>query len=343
MRSDQLEAHLARNLAGLYVLHGDEPLLSLEAADAIRARARAAGFTERSVLIAERGFKWGELRASGASLSLFGDKQLVDLRVPGGKPGEEGGQAIEAYCGRLVEDTLTLVSLPRLAKRDQSAAWFGALSRAGVVVDVYPVERARLPEWIGARLARQKQRAPRETLQFLTDCVEGNLLAAHQEIQKLALLLPEGDLDAEQVRQAVLNVARYDAGKLTEAMLSGEAPRLVRMLEGLRAEGEAAPRILWLLAEELRAIARVQDGLAQGRNLPDLCRDNRVWGEPRQTLVGRAARKFDRDFLLGTLTQAARIDRIVKGVAKGDAWDELLQLGLRLACVPPAATVPARN
>jgi len=331
LRADQLDSHLARQLAGLYVLHGDEPLLSLEAADAIRAKARAAGFTERSVLIAERGFKWGELRASGASLSLFGDKQLVELRLPTGKPGEEGGQAIEAYCRQLPQDTLTLVSLPRLARRDQSAAWFNALSRSGVMIDIHPVERARLPEWIGSRLARHRQRAGRETLQFLADCVEGNLLAAHQEIQKLSLLLPPGELDFEQVRQAVLNVARYDAARLTEAMLAGEPARLARMLEGLRAEGEAAPRILWLIAEELRAITRVQQGLSQGRGLSDVCRENRVWGEPRQTLVGRAARRFDRAFLLDTLTHAAKIDRIVKGVAKGDAWDELLQLGLRLA------------
>jgi DNA polymerase-3 subunit delta len=331
LRADQLEGHLARQLAGLYVLHGDEPLLALEAADAIRARARSAGFTERSVLVVERGFKWAELRASGASLSLFGDKHLVELRMPTGKPGEEGGKTIEAYCAHLPQDTLTLVSFPRLAKRDQSSAWVNALSRAGVVVDIYPVERGRLPEWIGNRLKSQKQRASRETLQFLADCVEGNLLAAHQEIQKLGLLLPEGELDFELVRQAVLNVARYDASKLTEAMLAGEPARLVRMLEGLRAEGEAAPRILWIVAEELRAIARVQEGLSRGRGLSDLCRENRVWGEPRQSLVGRAAKKFDRSFLLGTLSQAAKIDRIAKGVAKGDAWEELLRLGLRFA------------
>jgi DNA polymerase III subunit delta len=331
VRLDQLDAHLARQLAPLYAVHGDEPLLSLEAADAIRARARAAGYAERVVLLADRSFKWGELGAAGASMSLFGDKRLIELRIPTGKPGSEGAEAIAAFCAQLAPDTFALISLPRLDKAGQNSAWFGALERSGVVVNVYPVERARLPEWIAGRLARQKQRANKDTLQFLADSVEGNLLAAHQEIQKLGLLFAQGELEFEAVRAAVLNVARYDVGKLSEAMLAGDAARLVRMLEGLRGEGEAAPRILWVLAEEIRAIARVRRGLAAGRPLAEVCRENRVWGEPRQALVGRAARRVDRAFIAAALSHAAAIDRIVKGVGRGDAWDEMLQLGLRFA------------
>jgi len=330
IRADQLGAHLARQLAPVYVIHGDEPLLAIEAADAIRAAGRKAGFTQRSVLTPERGFKWGELRAAGASMSLFGDKNVIELRIPTGKPGTEGGEAIAAYCANISPDTLLMVSLPRLAKRDQGAAWFAALARAGTSIDIWPVERARLPEWIATRLARQKQRASREALQFLADCVEGNLLAAHQEVQKLALLLPPGELAFEDLRAAVLDVARYDAGKLSEAMLSADVARLARMLEGLRAEGEAPPRILWILADEIRAIATVKEGLAAGRPLADICRENRVWGEPRQTLVGRAAQRLSRAALHAALSRAARIDRMVKGVAKGDVWDELLQLCLSL-------------
>ena len=331
LRLDQLDAHLARQLAPLYVVHGDEPLLSLEAGDAIRTRARAAGYSERVVLLADRSFKWGELGAAGASLSLFGDRRLIELRIPSGKPGNEGAEAIAAFCARLAPDTFALISLPRLDRAGQNSAWFAALERCGVVVNVYPVERARLPEWIAARLARQKQRAGKETLQFLADSVEGNLLAAHQEIQKLGLLFAPGELEFEPVRAAVLNVARYDVGKLTEAMLASDAARLARMLEGLRGEGEAAPRILWVLAEEIRAIARVRRGLAAGRPLADVCRESRVWGEPRQTLVGRAARKVDRAFIAAALAHAAAIDRMIKGVAAGDAWDEMLHLGLRFA------------
>ncbi len=330
IRADQLEASLSRGLAPLYLLHGDEPLLSMEAADAIRKKARAEGFSERDVLAVDRSFNWGALHSAGASMSLFGDRKLVELRIPTGKPGTQGSEAIVAFCKALSPEVLAIITIPRLAKRDQSAAWFAALTRAGSVVEIYPIERARLPEWIAGRLARQKQKASKDTLAFLSDSVEGNLLAAHQEIQKLGLLLPPGELPFEAVRDAVLNVARYDAGKLTEAMLAGDIARLARMLDGLKGEGEAPPRILWVVAEEIRAIARVQQGVAQGRPLADVCRENRVWGEPRTSLVGRAAKRVGREALLAALSHAARIDRMVKGVAKGDAWDELLQLGLRL-------------
>jgi DNA polymerase-3 subunit delta len=331
LRLEQLEAHLGRELRPLYAIHGDEPLLSLEAADAIRAKARAKGFAERVVLLAERNFDWSELAASGASMSLFGERKLIELRVPSGKPGADGAQAIEAFCGSLPPDATTLVMLPRLDRAGQSSPWFQALETKGIVVNVFPVERPRLPDWIAGRLARQKQSAKPETLRFLADSVEGNLLAAHQEIQKLALLLPAGELAFDAVREAVMNVARYDAGKLAEAMLSGDRSRLARMLEGLRGEGEATPRVLWLLAEEIRAVCRVQDGLSAGRSLADVCREARVWGDARQAAVGKAAKKFPRAALLAALEHAAAVDRMVKGIVKGDAWDELLQLGLRFA------------
>ncbi len=331
LRPEQLPAHLGKTLAPAYLLHGDEPLLALESADAIRAAARSKGFSERKVLTVDRYFKWAELAAAGSSMSLFGDRTLVELRIPGGKPGSEGSEAISRFCAQLPSDVLLMTSLPRLGKREQSSAWFSALARVGSTVEIYPVERAALPRWMAERLARQNQKANAETLAFLTDCVEGNLLAAHQEIRKLGLLLPEGELPFEAVREAVLNVARFDAGKLSEAMLGGDRARLARMLDGLRAEGEATPRIVWLMAEEIRAVARVQEGLASGRSVSELCREHRIWGEPRQTLVGRAAQRLKSGALLQALGHAARVDRIAKGVGRGDAWDELLQLGLRLS------------
>ena len=331
LRLEQLEGHLARELKALYAMHGDEPLLSLEAADAIRRKARSQGYSERVVLAAERNFDWSELMASAASPSLFGERKLIEMRIPSGKPGAKGAQTIEAFCARLPQDALTIVTLPRLDRAGQSSSWFQALESAGTVVNVFPVERGRLPEWIAARLARQKQSARPETLRFLADSVEGNLLAAHQEIQKLSLLLPAGELDFDAVREAVMNVARYDAGKLAEAMLSGDRARLARMLEGLQGEGEAPPRVLWLLAEEIRAVCRVQDAITSGRSPVDAFREARVWGDARQAAVGRAAKKFPRAALLSAIEHAAAIDRMVKGVVKGDAWDELLQLGLRFA------------
>ncbi|MFH1602457.1 MAG: DNA polymerase III subunit delta [Pseudomonadota bacterium] len=326
LRAEELERHLSRNLAALYVVHGDEPLQSLEAVDAIRAAARARGYAEREVLAVERGFDWNQLLVSGASLSLFSSKKLVELRIPGGKPGNEGAAAIVQYCAALSPDVLTIVTLPRLDRRAQDAAWFKALTQSGALINTFHVERAQLPRWIAARLARQGQKADRDTLQFLADCVEGNLLAAHQEIQKLGLLFPAGDLAFDAVCGAVLNVARYDAFKLNEAMLAGDKARLARMLDGLKSEGEAPPKILWVLAEEIRAVAKVQAGMTAGENLQQLFRANRVWGDARQRLVTDAARRLNAAALGRALRHAARIDRTVKGLARGDAWDELMQL-----------------
>jgi len=331
VRADQLDTHLARGLAALYVIHGDEPLLALEAADAIRAKARAEGYSERDVHLVERGYDWSRLAASAASLSLFATRRIIELRVPSGKPGTDGAEAIGAYCARLPEDTLTLVTLPRLDRAGQNSAWFGALAAAGVVVNVFPVDRKQLPLWIGARLARQKQRASEAALAFVADCVEGNLLAAHQEIQKLSLLHPPGELSFEQVRDAVLDVARFEVSQLSEAMLAGDRVRLARVLDGLAGEGEAPPRVLWVMAEDVRAVARVQAGLVTGRNVADLLREARVWGDARQRLVGTAARRMAREALEAALAHAAAIDRTIKGLAKGNPWDELLRLGLRFA------------
>jgi len=331
LRAEELARHLSRSLASLYVIHGDEPLQSLEAADAIRAAARTQGYAEREVLAVERSFDWSLLVASGASLSLFSSKKLIELRIPGGKPGTEGAAAIVKYCAAPMQDVLTIVTLPKLDRRAQDAAWFKALTRNGVLINTFQVDRAQLPQWIAARLARQKQKATRETLQFLADSVEGNLLAAHQEIQKLGLLFAPGELEFDAVCSAVLNVARYDAFKLNEAMLAGDQVRLARMLEGLKSEGEAPPKILWVLAEEIRAVAKVQAGLAQGEDLQRLYGSNRVWGEARQRAVADAARRLKSGALAQALRHAARLDRTIKGLARGDVWDELLQLCLRFA------------
>jgi len=331
LRAEELARHLARTLAPLYVIQGDEPLQSIEAVDAIRAQARTQGYAEREVLAVERSFDWSLLAASVASLSLFSSKTLIELRIPGGKPGTEGAAAIVQYCSALAPDVLTIVTLPKLDRRAQDTTWFKALTHRGVLINTFQVERAQLPQWIAARLERQEQKADRETLQFLADSVEGNLLAAHQEIQKLGLLFAPGELSFDSVRGAVLNVARYDAFKLNEAMLAGNKARLARMLDGLKSEGEAPPKILWILAEEIRAVAKVQLGMALGEDLQQLYRNNRVWGGLRQQLVTDAARRLKSATLGRALRQAARIDRMIKGLARGDVWDELLQLCLNFA------------
>lgn len=334
LRPDALDAHLAKSLAPLYVIASDEHLLALEAADKIRKTARAQGFSEREVLTVERSFKWGELLAANQSQSLFGDKKLIELRIPSGKPGKDGGQALQNYAAHLGPDNVTLITLPKLDWATQKAAWVAALQQASVYIDIPLVERAQLPAWIGARLAAQRQGADRQSIDFIADRVEGNLLAAHQEIQKLALLHPEGNLRFEQVQDAVLNVARYDVFKLNEAMLAGDAARLVRMLQGLQGEGEALPLVLWAVAEEIRTLLKLKAGVAQGKQLAMLLKEYRIWG-PRERLMEPALRRLTLATLQDALRQAAQIDKMVKGLrAKafaGDPWDAMLQLGLKVA------------
>ena len=332
LKGDQLAAHLERELRPLYVLYGDEPLLVLEAADAIRARARAAGYGEREVLTVLPQFDWGQLLAAGGNLSLFGDRKLIELRIPNGKPGKDGGAALQAWCQNLSPDNLLLVTLPELDWREEKAAWFTTLVNAGVAVKLNAPPLAELPGWIAGRLRRQQQSADMESLKFVAERVEGNLLAAHQEIQKLALLYPAGPLSLAQVRDAVLNVARYDIEGLRDALLSGDVARLTRTLNGLMQEGEAPPLVLWAMSEEIRALAGIRFGLDAGRPLDQLLKDAKVWG-PRQGPVKKAVQRLSTAALEEALRHAGRVDRLAKGIGQGNIWEEFLRLGLRLAAI----------
>ncbi|MGZ5201935.1 MAG: DNA polymerase III subunit delta [Telluria sp.] len=334
LRPEALEPHLAKGLAPLYVITSDEHLLALEAADRIRRTARAQGYSERDVLTVERNFKWGELLAANQALSLFGDKKLIELRIPGGKPGKDGSAALQNYVKDLSPDNLTLITLPKLDWQTAKASWVASLQQAAVYIEIPNVERAQLPAWIGTRLSQQGQSADRSSLDFIADRVEGNLLAAHQEIQKLGLLHEPGKLSFEQVHDAVMNVARYDVFKLSEAMLSGNAARLARMLEGLKGEGEALPLVLWAVSEEIRTLLKLKAGMAQGRPLPVLMKECRIWG-PRERMMEPALRRVSLATLERALQDAAQVDKMVKGLRSkqfgGDAWDAMLQLALRVA------------
>jgi DNA polymerase-3 subunit delta len=252
LRPEQLGAHLDKPLASLYLLHGDEPLLVIEAADAIRLAARRQGFTEREVIVAGTGFRWDDLFLAAGNLSLFGETKLIDLRIPSGKPGREGSEALQRYCQTLGSGTVTLITLPELDWQAKKAAWVSALSQAGVALECNAPPLVRLPQWLAERLARQQQTASRAGLEFIAAHVEGNLLAAHQEIQKLGLLYPTGEVSLAQIEAAVLNVARYDVSDLRDALKNRDTVRAVRTLEGLQAEGAAPPLVLWALASEAR-------------------------------------------------------------------------------------------
>ncbi|GAA4331934.1 DNA polymerase III subunit delta [Pigmentiphaga soli] len=344
LRPDQLAAHLARaggRLEPLYTVTGDEPLLVIEAGDALRQAARAAGYTERETVVADARSDWNTLLAGTQSISLFGDRRLLELKIPTGKPGKTGGEVIARLAAQAPtqgDDRVTVVMLPKLDRATRSAAWFTALAAHGTVIDVPTIERPALPGWIGERLARQRQRAAGDVLQWLADRVEGNLLAAHQEIQKLALLYPEGALTLEQVQEAVMNVARYDVFKLRDAMLAGDARRVVRLIEGLRAEGEALPLVLWAVGEEIRLLARIAQAAQNGQNPAGLMRSLRFFGAHEQ-LAAQALKRVAPQAWPAAVHHAHEVDKIIKGLRVpgrlADPWHELTRLALRL--VPPPA------
>lgn len=336
---NQLAAHLQKGLRPLYTLHGDEPLQLQEAADAIRAAARAAGHSERSVYTVQGAhFDWSSVLAAGGSFSLFADKKLVEIRIPSGKPGKDGSAAIQQLAENAAQDdsTLTIITLPRLDAATKKGAWFGALDANGVTIQIDPIERAALPQWIAQRLARQNQRvasgeAGQRTLQFFADRIEGNLLAAHQEIQKLGLLQPEGELSFEVVEQAVLNVARYDVFKLSEAVLSGNLPRAMRMMDGLQAEGTAEVLVHWTLSEDIRNLKRAKDALASGQPLPMVLRSLRIWGN-KEKLFERVVPRLTANAAVRLLHSAHVVDGIVKGLPAdnwpSDSWQALRKLAV---------------
>jgi DNA polymerase-3 subunit delta len=338
----QLQAHLQKGLRSLYTLHGDEALLVQEAADAIRAAARQQGYTERSVhVVSGAHFDWSEVLAAGGSMSLFAERQILEIRVPTGKPGKEGSPMIQqlAQSAEGNDSTLTLFILPRLDSPTKKGAWFGALEQFGVSLQIDSLDRAQLPQWIAQRLKLQNQSVAagqdgQNCLQFFADRVEGNLLAAHQEIQKLSLLYPAGELTHAQVESAVMNVARYDVFKLSEAVLAGQVARVQRMLDGLQAEGEAAVLVHYTLSEDIRALKRVKDAMAEGRPLPMALREQRIWGV-REKLFERVLPKLSTARLAQLLKNAHQVDGIVKGLKVADwptdPWQALQRLALRVS------------
>jgi len=337
--TDRLAEQLRQGtpLAALYTVIGDEPLLVTESMDALRAAARAAGHTERTTLVMDARADWSQARAASQTVSLFGDRQLLEIKLPSGKPGKAGANALIALAecsAARAGDTLTVISLPKLDKASRESPWMQALARYGVVVDVPTLERTRLPAWIGERLGRQRQRTDAHTLQWIADKVEGNLLAAHQEIQKLGLLYPEGELAAADVERAVLNVARYDVFDLRDAMLSGDALRVLRILDGLRAEGEALPLVLWAVGEEIRVLACLAEVRANGQDLGATLRRMRVFGT-RERLVRQALDRVAARAWPAAVQHAHEVDRLIKGLSVSgrldNAWAEMTRLALRVA------------
>jgi DNA polymerase-3 subunit delta len=332
---DNLAASLARQLQTIYLVSGDEPLLVNEAADAIRATARKQGFEERELHVVERGFDWQGLIANSRSMSLFAQRKIVEIRMANAAPGEQGADAIVELAGEPSPDTLVLIITAKLDGRTQSSRWVSAVEKNGVLVQVWPIDLPRLPAWIRERLGRHKLHADPAAASLLAERVEGNLLAAHQEIEKLALLLPPGPISAETVLDAVADSARFDVLQLGEAAMRGQTARALRILEGLRGEDVEPTLVLWAVNKDLQWIARARGLMRRGQSAESAMNALYVW-RPRQNAMGQALSRMNGHTLRNLLLDAERVDRTIKGVEKGDPWLALERLVARLAGVKVA-------
>jgi len=332
LAQSQLESHLKQGLQAVYVLVGDEPLAQRECLDAIRAAARTQGFDERTSLTVERNFNWQQIQNFGQSISLFSSRRLLELNIPSGKPGVEGGKALQALAAKALPDTTVVIILPALEREAKNSAWFTALEAQAQTITLNEVDAANLPKWIANRLTQQGQHTGVQTLEFLAHQVEGNLLAANQEVQKLGLLYPEGELSDAAVRESVLNVSRYDAFQLGEAVLQGDAARTVRILQGLQDEGENAVAVMNPLIWVLRPLVRIKQAEMRGENITNAMTSARIYGD-KQALVKRALARLSLRQLEAALQKLADIDKTAKGVLLGDAWLEISRLCFGLARV----------
>jgi DNA polymerase-3 subunit delta len=332
LKLEQLQSALQKQLAAVYLISGDEPLQLGEAADAIRTAARQAGFAAREIFSADSGFVWNQLGQSAAELSIFADKKIIDLRLPTATPGADGAKALAAYCERLPEDTLLLVTCGKLGKESLKTRWFQALDKAGVVVQVWPLEGHDLLRWLQQRLQQRGLRAEPDGLAILAARIEGNLLAAAQEIEKLYVLYGGGPLSKQQITAVVADNSRYDVFKLIDSVLAAKVKRTLKILAGLRAENVAPQVVLWAIMREARTLAKLKHTLAQGQSADAAFKSQQIW-DKRRALVSHALQRLDTHELNTILVLSAKADRQSKGQQAGDVWETLLALCLLLASV----------
>jgi DNA polymerase-3 subunit delta len=330
LRPEQAAAALQKNLAPVYFISGDEPLQQGEVADAIRAAARSAGYDLREALVADAGFSWHELSQAANSLSIFADKKIIDLRLPTGTPGAEGAKALIAYCAHLPEDTLLLVTAAKMASSSLKTQWFQALDKAGCVIQVWPLEGQDLMRWLQQRMQQRGLQAETEGIKILASRIEGNLLAAAQEIEKLYVLYGVGRLSNQQIFDAVADSSRFDVFKLMDSVLAARVDRIFKILSGLQAEGVAAPVVLWALTREARVLIKIKQAISQGQNRAQVFKNNQIW-DKRQQLVGDALNRLDDNDLNNILVMSAKADRQIKGQQQGEPWETLLAVCLMFA------------
>lgn len=328
--TDKLDAHLAKGVRPIYLVYGDEPFQLSEIGDRLRARARTDGFDGREVFFANEDSDWADFRESADSLSLFAERRLIELRMPTGKPGRVGGEVLKRYAADPPPDVLLVISSGRLDRSGSSSAWFKAIDKAGVTIAVQPLPVGQLPGWLGLRLRAKGLHPTPAALELIAERTEGNLLAASQEIERLALLYPGGELDAESVVAAVADSARYAPSDLALAALQGQSQRALRVLRGLREEAVAETLVLWTLSQEIRTGARAAEAVATGV-MPDAALKSAGAWQSRAGPLKLALERHGATTWLRLLATTALIDRQIKGQAGGRAWDTLEALVVRLA------------
>jgi len=332
LNADKLDTALNKNLAPVYMVSGDETLLVSEAVAAIRKTARHQGFDQHEIHHVETNFNWDNLLMGVNALSLFAERKILEVRIRNGKPGDAGGKALTQYCQKLPEDTLLIIVMPKLDRRVESSKWHKAVSSVADVITVWPVNTQQLPRWIDQRLKTAGLSADRDAIDILCAKVEGNLLAAVQEIEKLKLLSDSKRINATTMATVVMDSARYNVFDLVDKALSGDSRAAATCLSGLRAEGNSAPVILWALVNQVRTLCQVKELTDAGRTFETAANQARVW-KNKIALVRLAFQRLSRNQLHWLLRKCAMADRIIKGAQKGDEWNELLDITLEISGV----------
>lgn len=331
LKPEQTVPHLHKNhLAPVYLVSGDEPQQIAEITDAIRQAAQKAGYLEREIFSQDAGFSWNDLPAAAYATSLFADKKVIDLRLPSGSPGPEGAKVLTAFCERLPEDTLLLITTGKLAPSSLKTRWFQALEHVGVFIQVWPLEGEDLLRWLQQRLQQRGIGADKEGLNLLADRIEGNLLAAAQEIEKLYILHGEGFLDSAKIVDAVADSSRYDVFKLADSLLAGNPARITKILAGLKDEDVAAPVVLWAITREARTLCKIKQDMASGKNRDASMQAQQIW-DKRKPLVAHALHRLNETDLHHILVLSAEADRQIKGQQQGDHWSTLLTICLHFS------------
>ena len=327
LKPEQLNDSLQTKLAPIYLLSGDEPLQLVELSDAIRQAAKRAGFSERDIFSTDSGFDWSDISNAASSLSIFGDKKVLDLRVPSANFGTEGAKTLTTYCEYLPADTILLITCGKLNSASLKTRWFEAIDKVGITIQVRPLEGEELLQWLKNRLQQRGMNTDNEGLQLLSTRIEGNLLAAAQEIEKLYVLYGSGMLTVEQIFDAVADNSRYDVFKLIDTLLAANVNRIFKVLAGLQAEGIAAPIVLWALMREARTITKIKLALSSGQSKDTVFRQHQIW-DKRISLMEKAIKRLSHHQLFDILSLSAKADRQAKGQEVGDAWETILAICL---------------